>query len=315
MPQSKPSDYVRSLGWFIRFASPESREALNAFYLDVLRLPFLRGGTGQKVDMYWAGEALVTEIIWEFRGAAHDPLDADPATVQTMPVYRVNGLDVLVAGLESRGARVLRLPETDGFREAVVVEPGGGLIGMRELQGPPTRLQDVVAERRRARGEAFNPGCVPMPAGWQELGWIRHRVRDLGAMQRFYADVLDLPLLDATPARAWLDLGDNSILELVAGGRAVALPANRSELTAVFILRVQQREALKERALAAGGAVVHELIQWDRGELSYLADPEGHLIGIEERYHPSRYAPQHTCFPEDVEARRRRAEAVYAAQA
>jgi predicted enzyme related to lactoylglutathione lyase len=314
VPHPKPSDYVRSLGWFIRFAPPERRDALNAFYLDVLGLPFLRGGTGQKVDMYWAGEALVTEVIWEFRGASYDPLDSHPDTAQTMPFDRVSGLDALVARLESRGARVLRLPDADGYRQAAVLEPDVGVVGLRELQGAPVRAQDVEAARRRARGEAFNPGCATMPEGWQELGWVRHRVHDLPAMQRFYATVLDVPVIDATSARAWLDLGDNSILELVPGGRVVPLPANRSELTAVFILRVQQREALKERARAAGGAVVHELIQWDRGELSYLADPEGHLIGIEERYHPSRYAPRHVCFPEDVEARRRRAEAVHAAK-
>jgi predicted enzyme related to lactoylglutathione lyase len=304
--------FVLSLGWFIRFARPEQCEALRKFYAETLGLPFLRGGTGhQKLDVFWAGEALLAELIWESEQEIADPLDADPATAQTVPIFRVHDIDLLAGSLRAKGVTVLDSVNRDGYLELFIADPSGCLIGLRDLN-TPKHSHDVEAARRRARGEGFNPGCGRMPKGWQELGWIRQQVKDLAAMTRFYSSVLGLAVLDANDHRAWLDLGDNSVLELVGGGRVVALPKSRRELAGCFNLRVQDLEALKSAVRAAGGGVVHELLQSDRYQLSYIADPEGHLLGIEESYHPEKYPPGTVCFPEDLEAQRRWSERVFA---
>lgn len=300
-------DFIKSLGWFNRFAPPRWRPALTQFYTDTLQLPFLREGSQQPVDFLWAGEALIHELIYEGRTEASAE-EGDPLRAPMLPIYRVTGLDDLLAALRNRGADIIGLHETALGREAFIVEPAGSLIGLREVPAASTIPQDIVANARRTRGEAFNPGCASMPQHWQELGWIRRRVADVDNMKNFYITMIGLKHVADIDGTALLDMGDNSLLELVPGGVVGTLPTNRAELPSTIILRITDIVTYRDMARDRGVRIVHDLIAWDRGALTYLADPENGLIGVEEKYHPSRYAPAQLPFTEDIEAQRRWAE-------
>lgn len=296
---------IKSLGWFIRFA-PKGSEAA-AFYPEKIGLPHIRQGDAQSVDFFWAGEALVIEAIY-----VKDKVgvrDADPHTAALIPFFRTYGLDAVLAGYRAAGLEVIGPEPRGAARQGYVVDCDGQLIGLREGAAQSTSPFDREATRRHRRGEAFNPGCKAMPEGIREIGWVQRRVKDVGAMTAFYRDVVGLPLIGVDAGHAQFDLGDNSILELAPGGALRSLPANRYETPCVFILRVAASEQLKNELKAKGVRFVHDHIQWVRGQLHYFADPENNLIGIEQRYHPGKYAPKDQPFPEDLEAERRYKEA------
>lgn len=296
-------EYVKSLGWYIRFAPP-SQKSLSGFYKDVLGFPFMREGDPQAVDFFWAGESLVFEIIFEGRTEVMPPEEAAPDKAPLTPIYRVSDLDALTAKLRAQQVPLTAITKNALGRECYLTDPFGCLIGMRQAEEKSRLPQDIEARRRLQRGEAFNPGCASMPEHWQELGWIRRRVADVAAMKRFYNTVLGLPIVSANDDTVLLDLGDNTLLELVPGGVATTPPENRAMLPATLILRIQNIARFKQDMQRQGVRIVHDVIQWVRGSLSYIADPEGNLIGVEEKYHPSRY-PGHVPFPEDLEAQRR----------
>lgn len=292
---------IKCLGWFIRFA-PQGSKA-GAFYPEKIGLPLLRSGDAESVDFFWAGEALVIESIYvKGKTSARDP---DPKTAALIPYFRTTNLDGLIeryraAGLEVHG------PEARGAaRQFTVLDCDGQLNGFRQVPVNSPSAFDREAARRVKRGEAFNPGCASLGKDIYELGWVSRKVKDVAAMTAFYRDVVGLPCLGDDAGHAQFDLGDNSILELAPGGQVRDLPKNRYETPNVFILRVFNSEMMKTQLKSKGVRFVHELIQWDRGQLHYFADPENNLIGMEQRYHPSRYAPKNIGFPEDLEAERR----------
>ena len=293
---------IKCLGWFIRFAQPGS--ASGKVMEDTLKFPMVRRFAAQQtVDFFWAGEALIFEIIFEAKTVSPQP---DPAQAACVPIFRVHGLDDVLASYRAAGVKVIAPQPQFHGREAFLLDHEDHLIGLRERLDSSPLTADRDAARRGQRGEAFNPGCAAMPGGIQELGWIVRRVVDVPAMTAFYRDVVGLNDLGREYDRSLLDLGDGATLELAPGGRITeALPTDRREVPNLFILRVHQRQPLIDRLKAHGVRFIHELIQWDRGALSYFADPEGNLVGIEERYHPSRYAPAQSPFPEDLESERR----------
>ena len=297
------SDYVKSLGWYIRFVPP-SQTALSGFYKETLGFPFVRAGNPQAVDFFWAGEALIFELIFEGRTEVMPEVEADPDRAPLLPLYRVTDLDALVATLRAKDVPLTPIRQNALGRECYLRDPIGCLIGMRQVDASSRLPQDMEAARRARRGEAFNPGCASMPPYWQELGWVKRHVADVNAMQQFYSSVLGLPVVAKLGDCVLLDMGDNTLLELAPGGVATTPPANRAELPATLILRIQNIAGFKQHMQRQGVRIVHDIIQWVRGSLSYIADPEGNLIGVEEKYHPGDYAG-HAPFPEDLETQRR----------
>ncbi len=296
---------IKSLGWFIRFAPHGSKAG--SFYPTMVGLPHIRQGDAESVDFFWAGESIVIEAIY-VKGKSGSR-DADPLTAALIPFFRSHKLDDVLARYRSAGLEVIG-PEARGKRrQGYVVDCDGQLIGLRESTLDLSSPFEREAARRLRRGEAFNPGCKALADGVREIGWVQRRVKDVDAMTSFYRDVVGLPFLGTDAGHAQFDLGDNAILELAPGGSVRPLPANRYETPCVFILRVASTEALKTALKAKGVRFVHEHIQWVRGQLSYFADPENNLVGIEQRYHPGVYADKHQAFPEDIEAERRYREA------
>ncbi len=309
---------VRSLGWFTRFVQPD-QIGIGQFYETVIGLPRIRSfrhaidWKRQDKDFFWGGECILFETFYNGRATVSKD-DADPARAPLVPVFRTSDLTALVDHWRTRGADVALIADVPGGRQAWIRDPAGLLIAIREVD-EPTTLHDLEALRRRRRGEAFNPGCAAMPEHLQEIGWVQRRVADVAAQTRFFGGVLGLTLIEEGDDRAIFDLGDNVLLELLAGGTSRPAPAAQMETTGVIIVRVDDMPALREKARAAGHAVVHELYQFPRGTLSYVDDGAGHLIGLSHMTHPSTYIAVHPPVTEDIEADRRWAEALAAQQA
>lgn len=303
---------VRSLCMFVRFMDAR-HIGVGSFYEAVLGLSRIRSfrhavdWKRQDKDLYWGGECILFETF--YNGLAEvSPEDGDPDRAALVPVFRTSNLDALIAQWALRGAAVVRTESTAiGGRQAYVRDPAGLLIAVREVAAPDTP-RDREALRRRQRGEAFNPGCLPMAEHLQEIGWVQRRVADVAGLKPFYAGILGLALLGEGAGWAHYDLGDNTTLEVIAGGVARPAPGAQMETTGALIVRVDDVIALRERARTAGYTVVNELYEFPRGKLSYIADGEGNIIGIYHAVHPSAYIASHPPAPEDIEAARRLAE-------
>ena len=306
--QARTVPQVKSFGWYNYFV-PMSDASVSSFYTDVLGLPLIRSlkGGEHANDFYWAGEATIFEIIYEGKKGAALPAESNPDTAPLVAVYRVHDLPAIVARLTAKNAKVTAIRDIPNGREAFVMDPRGYLTGLREVSESSKAAADIEARRRWKRGEAFNPGSHPMPPGFQDMSWIVRRVKDVPAITAFYRDALGLKVIGTANGRTSLDMGDATTLELAPGGQAGAPPENRTELPQTIIFRVAAMQKLRQKLADAGGKIVHNLIQWDRGELSYVADPEGNLIGIEEKYEPSRInqAGPLPSLSEDIESDRR----------
>lgn len=290
------------MGWYMRRTADS--HALGDFYTQVMKLPLLRGGRPWPVTMFWSGEATVFELKSD-----EEPMperDKDPATAPCLPVFRVHGLDGLLDRLIEGGAkRVGSDTVTEDFREAYVLDPDEQILVLRETPRGKGHRIDKEAWRRRDEASDFDPGCEPMPDDIQCLDGIVMRVADLSGMQAFYRDVIGFDEVQSDSEHVVFDLGDNTFLELRTGGHQVPVPKDRVEITNSFILRLQDTEAFKAKVKQDGVHFVNEHIQWKRAHLAYFADPEGRIIGIEQRYDPKDYLEPVEVYPEDVESERR----------
>lgn len=275
---------------------------LGDFYRDVMKLPCLRGGRPWPVTMFWAGEATVFELKSD-----EEPMperDKDPKTAPCTPVFRVHGLDDLIKRLVEGGAKYIGEEAlSEGRREAYLLDPDDQIIALRETPRNTTSPIDKEAWRRFDTGNPFNPGDeFTMPKDIQCQDGILMRVEDLGAMQGFYQNIVGFKLVEADATQAVFDLGDNTFLELRPGGKRVPVPNDRVEITNSFILRLQDTERFKKSVKAHGVHFVNEHVQWKRAHLAYFADPEGRIIGIEQRYDPKDYLEPVEVYREDVES-------------
>jgi catechol 2,3-dioxygenase-like lactoylglutathione lyase family enzyme len=117
------------------------------------------------------------------------------------------------------------------------------------------------------------------------------QVRDLGAAERFYREVLGLPVLRRWPATAggdrsvWLDAGGGAFLALeradpAAPAEAAPFEDGRPGLHLVALRIAPGERAAWERRLAEAGVAVVARTRWTL----YLRDPEGNRIGLS--HHP-----------------------------
>lgn len=296
---------LMSMGWYMRRTADS--HTLGDFYSNVMKLPFLRGGRPWPVTMYWAGEAAVFELKSD--EAPMPERDRNPNTAPCTPIFRVHGLDGLLDRLIAGGAQ--RVGEdliTADFRQAYVLDPDNQILALRETQrGKGTRIDDE-AWRRYDAGCDFDPECGEMPVDIQCLDGVLMRVADLGAMHAFYRDAIGFPEVTYSEDHVVFDLGDNTFLELRGGGHIVPVPKDRVEITNSFILRLQDTEQFKKVTKANGVHFVNEHIQWKRAHLAYFADPEGRIVGVEQRYDPENYLEPVEVYAEDTESERRFAE-------
>ncbi len=304
---------VVALGWYVRFVPLAIMDAMSDYYARVIGLPQplkwrKPNGDVENKDYFWGGEAIIVDHNYGGEDVPVAPGESDPATARQMEIFRVGDLDAAVAGLNERGAEIVSTGPCLHGREAFVRDPMGMLIGIRQRDDDSPLPQDSEGARRRRRGEAFNPGCAPMPEHWQELGWVRITVADLPGATRFYRDLLGLRIIATLDDLVLLDLGDNTTLELVGGGaRRDPPPRQMASLTAM-ILRVSDLAPMVRSLREAKVHFVHDMYTSPKGDWTYIADPEGNVIGISERKHPKFYLGQYPVYTEDLEAARRWAE-------
>lgn len=290
---------IMSFGWYMR--RTEDAERLAQFYRDVLGLPLLRGQ--QPVFMFWAGETLVFELKSDEAPVNHR--ETDPHTAPCVPVFLVHRLDRLLKRLTASGVDVIQDLLIENGREAFVLDPDQQLIGFREISADSLHPTEAEAQEQHGSATTFDPGCAAMPSDIKKLGWITCRYRDPIKAARFYEHVIGLEPIAERLNRHCFNFGDGTVLEIAEGGPELALPSDRTEVTNSYILRLQQTGPFRRRLEKLGVPWPNSHIQWKRAHLAYFADPENHIVGVEERYHPSKYPPGVEAYPEDLEAERR----------
>ena len=110
------------------------------------------------------------------------------------------------------------------------------------------------------------------------------RVRDVDAEARFYAAWLGLETKRHREGFvATFHIPDGPELELVAGGEPVPPVADRQQTPCIAIYHVEDVAGIAQRAEELGGRIVNPPFQINTSTLAYIADPEGHVIGLSSR--------------------------------
>jgi len=301
---------LMSVGWYVRFIHVSDMEVMSDFYRRVVGLPrsgSMRHSAGddQQKDYLWGGENIILNHNYDGHDLPVSPRESVPEQARQVPIFRVSDLDAALARVCLAGASIIPPRPCFHGREAFIVDPVGMLLGLRQRDSSSPLSQDWEAARRRGRGEAFNPGCASLPRDWQELGWVRLRAADFPALRAFYRDRVGLVPIVEEEGCALFDLGDNSTLELLPGGQSRPIPKLQMASQAAMIVRVVSVAEAVVKLKARNVHFVHELFSPPRGDLAYIADPEGNVIGLADRLHPAAYAGQYSFYPEDLEAQRR----------
>jgi len=309
--QAMASPEVMGLGWYVVFGRPSLTDIMTDFYDKTLGLPLMMTmrTAQQNKNYFWCGEDIVLDLSHHALETPLSPRESDPATARQIPIFRTEDLDALLASMAARGAKIIGPRPTFLGREAFVIDPMGRLVGFRQRDLASPLPADREARRRFQRGEAFNPGCAPMPSHLQELGWVRLTVADLAAAKAFYGARVGLAYLGAAGGAELFDLGDNTTLEIAPGGVARPVPTEQRAAESVMILRVVDFPATLARLKDAGQPFPFKIYNLANGGFSYIADSEGNLIGLADRKPPAAYKATLPVLPEDLEARRRWVEA------
>ncbi|MSO98982.1 MAG: hypothetical protein EXR11_12320 [Rhodospirillaceae bacterium] len=132
---------VHALGMFIRFSPKES--TASEFYQKKIELPLIRVVGDHVADIYWGGEASVFEIVFvKDKQPAPEP---SPETAPSVPVFRVNGLEAVLARLRSRGVVVTAIKPRGPGREAFFATQMD--IGWDCVKGMSTRSWRTISKR------------------------------------------------------------------------------------------------------------------------------------------------------------------------
>jgi catechol-2,3-dioxygenase len=111
--------------------------------------------------------------------------------------------------------------------------------------------------------------------------------RDLGAMRRFYAGALGLPVRAEEDDRIWLGVGEEARLGLWRPGEKEHGDRGGAHVHFAFRLGDGGLDAVRERLGRAGCPC--ELTEHEGGDRSvYLEDPEGNVVELWDHAHPGR---------------------------
>jgi len=153
----------------------------------------------------------------------------------------------------------------------------------------PWRPEDVKPSAARERLQAdrcedISPPILMTEARALSIHHAAVVVADLDQAERFYADLLGLPVLrrwedaEGRPRSVWLGLGGGAFLAVERA--AEPLGHKRSELAPglhclALAIRPDEREGFRKRLESAGFPVVRET-----HFTLYVHDPDGNLIGF-----------------------------------
>lgn len=289
---SPTKDLHMGPGWYMRRTS--TADALVPFYRDALGTSVIRGQ--EPVYFLWAGESFIIELKAEKPPRPERVTDPDvhPCT----PLFHSRDLERTLARLLRGGGVLVSSAETPFGREAFVLDPDHQIVGLREPFGGETSLgRDPVSD--------FNPGCAPLPEDLIGLRSIVRRVADMEAMSAFYRDVIGFHDMGIIEGRHLFDLGEGVQLELADGGEVQRAPDDRVEITNHFIIRVEDHDAFNTALKDDGIQFSNDSFRWNSANMSICIDPEGHIMGFEERFEPHEYGHPRDPFEEDMEADRR----------
>jgi predicted enzyme related to lactoylglutathione lyase len=266
------------IGWFFR-RTPEPA-ATAAFYRDVVGLPLLR--THGDTQMFWAGETMVFCVG---AGGRQPPRFADRTETTCIPVFRCVALDSVIARVRAAGRPVINDRQLVQGRLVYILDPSGNVTGFQERYRFSTRAADQEAFRQLDAGTNVLPAVAPMPPDLYGLGWVVCWFEDEARAIAFYREIVGLPE-SGNPVHgdgALLSLGRTVLLDAKGGGRRQTPAVDRRDASNLFILRVSSLDTEVERLRARGVQFVHEPFATAGGKLAYFTDPEGQLIGLQER--------------------------------
>lgn len=286
---------IQGLGWFVR-RTVKDQFKLADFYEKNFGMRTVRppAPPPRNNKMLWSGDIL----MFELSSRQGDP-DGEARLPDMIPVLRARNFDAVVARLAAAG--VTPVEQTPGTpKYAVFKDPDGFFIAIAEPSTGSPYPSDRMADDLWKYGTVELPGVAKFGPDVQDMASVIVKVADPVAMAKFYADVLSLDAF--TPATATgtvLGMGRTTSLTLRPGGVKRAIPKDRNVCPDVWILRTKNLKASTDQLKAKGVAIVNE-ITINGGALTYAADPEGHLFGLQQRT-PDMYGPDMPVRVEDRE--------------
>ncbi|GAA4680410.1 VOC family protein [Frondihabitans cladoniiphilus] len=291
----------QSFAYWMRRSTGMTAAELTPFYEDVVGLPVIRDL--DPAVLFWAGEDLVFEIKCD----DEPDVDAtDPATATTTPLFRSYDLAATEERLAAAGYPVVGRESGEHSETIWILGPDRLLTGFQSRSETSPWAADAEALARWNRPAVAFDGLPALPPDLQYLHRVRRRAADVEALAAHYRDVVGLDEVGREDGSVLLDLGDTVILEIAPGGSVDEVPEDRTSLPDGFILRMRYWDDFVAGLTASGAVFAGGTAAYSTGTmLAYLADPEGNLVGIEER-------TQWGDYPEDLEADRRWLELVEA---
>lgn len=279
-------------GWYMRRTA--NATALLPFYRDALGTSVIRGA--EPVYFLWAGETFIIELKAD--GSLRGERVTAPALHPCTPIFHSRDLQVTVDRLLNNGASLISRSDTAFGPEAFVLDPDQQIVGIRQPK-------DGELAIGRSNVSSYNPGCAPLPEDVIGLRSILRPVVDIGTMSSFYGDTVGFKDLGKHNGRHLFDLGEGVHLELTSGGEQQNPPKDRAEISNQFIVRVEDHDAFNAALKANDVPFCNDSFRWNSADMSICIEPEGHIMGFEERFEPHEYGTPRDPFEEDLEADRR----------
>ncbi len=273
------NEHVQSLGWIVRRTADPMPPG--EFYRDVLGLPELRRRDTDRARniMVWTGNYSVIETIWQ--GQPYPAINS-VEEAEVVPIFRVRDLDAVRDRLTAAGTRFLPPPQRDDGT-LYFMDPDGFVAGLRAPVPGSDLAPDMEADRRWQQGAPQLPDTPAMPGDIQDIGWLRIHAVDPQALSLFYCRTVGLELLENNgDDGVSLHLGGTVSLELKPGGSTRPVPNDRKDVPDVWILRGYNFETFTN-AMADAKVPLVNALTLGAGSLNYYADPEGHVLGFQER--------------------------------
>jgi len=296
-PRAAPyANDIQSLGWWMRRTTARTIPQLMPYYQHALGLPLVRAWENDLV-LLWAGEDQIFEVKTDDNPAR---LQSDPFTAAMVPVFRVHDLERWRDRMAGLGHQPVRRAASRWGETLFYRGPDDLTIGF-EFRSARSPLPSDLRALKAWRAGPFRLGGLPaLPAGMHHLSRAIRHVADVGETSRYYRDQVGLADLGGEGASRIFALGKDSVLEIAAGGVVIAEPPDRSALPDSFVLRTHNLEA-QLAALARRGARLKgaTIVKEETTRLHFIADPEGWIMGVEER------GKIRTRYIDDVEADRR----------
>ncbi|WP_439486879.1 VOC family protein [Blastomonas fulva] len=271
---------IQSLGWWMRRPTGRRMAELSPYYQQTLGLPLVRAWANDLV-LLWAGEDLIFEVKTDDNPARPQ---SDPATAAMLPVFRVHDLAAWRARMERLGYSPVDR-RLSPWGETLFYRGPDNLVTGFEYRSEGSPLPSDRRALQAWRSGPFRLGGLPaLPDSLHYLSRAVRQVADVAAMSAYYRDKVGLADLGSEGRSQLFALGDDSVLEIAPGGVAIPEPRDRSELADTFVLRTHNFDA-QLAALARRGARLkgEMIVKEETTRLHFVSDPEGWIVGVEER--------------------------------